>query len=46
MMFEVMERLVHRYLTHFGDELSEAELIEEATDMLSRYLLSDSTKPA
>ena len=38
MMFEVMERLIHRYLTHFGDELTEDELIDEATDMMSRYL--------
>jgi AcrR family transcriptional regulator len=41
MIHEVMERLIHRYLTHFQDEISEDELIEEASDMISRYLFAD-----
>lgn len=41
MIHEVMERLIHRYLTHFQDEMSEDELIEEASDMISRYLFAD-----
>jgi len=41
MTHEVMERLIHRYLTHFQDEMSEDELIEEASDMINRYLFAD-----
>lgn len=40
-IYEVMERLVHRYLTHFQHEMSEDELIAEASDMISRYLFAD-----
>ncbi len=40
-IFEITERLIHRYLTHFKEEMSEAELIDEATDLLSRYLFDD-----
>ena len=41
MIHEVMERLIHRYLTHFQHEMSEDEFIEEAADMISRYLFAD-----
>jgi AcrR family transcriptional regulator len=41
MMYEVMERLIHRYLVNFKDELTEDEFIEEATDMICRYLFAD-----
>jgi AcrR family transcriptional regulator len=41
MVYEVMERLIHRYLTHFQREMSEDELITEASDMISRYLFVD-----
>jgi AcrR family transcriptional regulator len=41
MIHEVMERLIHRYLTHFQNEMSEDELIEEATDMIGSYLFAD-----
>jgi AcrR family transcriptional regulator len=41
MIYEVMERLIHRYLTHFQHEMSEDELITEASGMISRYLFAD-----
>ncbi|UCF85769.1 MAG: TetR/AcrR family transcriptional regulator [Desulfobacteraceae bacterium] len=41
MMYEVMERLIHRYLTHFQHELTEDEFITEASDMISRYLFAN-----
>ncbi len=41
MMYEVMERLIHRYMTHFQNEMSEAEFIDEASDMICRYLFVD-----
>ncbi len=40
-IFEVIERLVHRYLIHFPQEMTEDELIKEASDMISRYLFAD-----
>jgi AcrR family transcriptional regulator len=39
--YEVMERLIHRYLTHFQDEMSEDEFITEASDLINRYLFTD-----
>jgi AcrR family transcriptional regulator len=41
MIHEVMERLIHRYLTHFQHEMSEDELITEASDMICRYLFAN-----
>jgi hypothetical protein len=41
MIYEVMERLIHRYLTQFRHEMSEVEFITEASDMISRYLFAD-----
>lgn len=38
MIYEVMERLTHRYLLHFQNEMSEDEFISETADMISRYL--------
>ncbi|PKN63965.1 MAG: hypothetical protein CVU57_17525 [Deltaproteobacteria bacterium HGW-Deltaproteobacteria-15] len=40
-MYEILERLIHRYLTHFYDELSEEEFVREASDVISRYLFAD-----
>jgi AcrR family transcriptional regulator len=40
-VYEVMERLIHRYLTHFQHEMREDEFIMEASDLVSRYLFSD-----
>jgi len=40
-IYEVMERLIHSYLTHFQHELSEEGFITEASDMISRYLFAD-----
>jgi AcrR family transcriptional regulator len=40
MMYEVMERLIHRYLSHFGQELAEEDFIHEAADLLHRYLFA------
>ena len=41
MMYEVMDKLIHRYLIHFQHELSEDEFVKEASDMISRYLFAD-----
>lgn len=41
MVYEVMERLFHRYLTNFQHEMGEDELITEASDMISRYLFAE-----
>jgi AcrR family transcriptional regulator len=41
MMFEVLERLIHRYLSHFNQELSEDAFVTETSDMLCRYLFAD-----
>lgn len=41
MIYEVLERLIHRYLTHFQHEMSEDEFIAEASDMIGRYLFAD-----
>lgn len=41
MIYEVIERLIHRYLAHFRHEMSEDELIAEASDMIVRYLFAD-----
>lgn len=38
MIYEVMERLIHRYLMHFQTEMSEDEFITETADMINNYL--------
>jgi AcrR family transcriptional regulator len=38
--YEVLERLIHRYLTHFTHEVSEAQFLSETTDILHRYLFT------
>jgi len=40
-MYEILERLIHRYLTHFHGELSEEEFVGEASDVIGRYLFAD-----
>ena len=41
MVYEVMERLIHRYMSNFECELDEDVFIAETADMLYRYLFDD-----
>jgi AcrR family transcriptional regulator len=41
MVYEIIERLIHRYLAHFHHEMSEDEFLAETSDIISRYLFAD-----
>lgn len=41
MIYEIIERLMHRYLAHFHHEMSEDEFLAETSDIISRYLFAD-----
>jgi AcrR family transcriptional regulator len=44
-IYEVTERLIHRYLTHFRHEMSEDDFITEASDVINRYVFADGPLP-
>lgn len=44
MIYEIIERLIHRYLTHFHHEMSEDEFLTETSDIISRYLFAENNR--
>lgn len=45
-VYEVIDALIHRYLTHFRAEMSEDTWIREMCDLLGRYLFAEESQSA